>query len=140
MPAIFIRAAVQNRFQVRERPSGALVAVSPLTGDKRWEFRYFTDSWAGVLTTAGGLVFSGDMGGYFIAWDAFTGQVLLEDVPGRRDYRRSCDLFGGRETVCRDSLTIRNIRLRSPRRTGPRQIVNHPGARAPPLLNQEGSS
>lgn len=46
-----------------EQPSGALVALNPLTGEKRWEFRHFVPSWAGVLSTAGRLVFSGDNDG-----------------------------------------------------------------------------
>jgi alcohol dehydrogenase (cytochrome c) len=52
------------------------MALNPLTGDKKWEFRHFSASWAGVLTTAGDLVFSGDTEGYFMALNALTGQVL----------------------------------------------------------------
>ncbi|MBI3684048.1 MAG: PQQ-dependent dehydrogenase, methanol/ethanol family [Acidobacteria bacterium] len=58
------------------RPSGAVMALNPLTGNKKWEFRHFSVSWAGVLTTAGGLVFSGDAEGYCMALNALTGQVL----------------------------------------------------------------
>lgn len=59
-----------------EPASGALVALDPLTGEKRWEFRHFSPSWAGVLSTAAGLVFSGDNEGNFIALNASNGQVL----------------------------------------------------------------
>jgi alcohol dehydrogenase (cytochrome c) len=59
-----------------ERPWGALRALDPLTGQIKWEFKYLSAPWAGVLSTAGGLVFSGDMEGYFIAFDARTGKEL----------------------------------------------------------------
>jgi alcohol dehydrogenase (cytochrome c) len=55
---------------------GALRAIDPLTGEKRWEFRHITPSWSGVLSTAGGLVFTGDSEGNFIALDAKTGRAL----------------------------------------------------------------
>jgi len=31
---------------------GALRAIDPATGDRKWEFRYLTPSTAGLLTTA----------------------------------------------------------------------------------------
>jgi alcohol dehydrogenase (cytochrome c) len=49
---------------------GALRAIDPLTGDRKWEFRYTTSSSSGVLTTASGLVFSGDGDGNIIALDS----------------------------------------------------------------------
>ena len=39
---------------------GALRAIDPTTGERRWEFRHLTASMAGVMSTASGLVFSGD--------------------------------------------------------------------------------
>ena len=42
----------------------------------RWEFKQFADAWAGVFSTAGGLVFSGDGQGNLIALDAETGRDL----------------------------------------------------------------
>lgn len=59
-----------------ERPWGAVRAIDPLTGQIKWEFKYISAPWAGALSTAGGLVFSGDMEGYFIAFDAATGKDL----------------------------------------------------------------
>jgi len=55
---------------------GALRAIDPLTGERTWEFNHLSPSWSGVLSTAGGLVFSGDSEGNFIALDAATGKVL----------------------------------------------------------------
>jgi alcohol dehydrogenase (cytochrome c) len=55
---------------------GALLAMDPLTGQKKWEFRYHKAPWAGILSTDGGLVFSGDEDGYFMAFDAESGKNL----------------------------------------------------------------
>jgi alcohol dehydrogenase (cytochrome c) len=47
-----------------------------MTGEKKWEFRLQSPPWSGVLSTAGVLLFSGDMEGNFFALDAATGQLL----------------------------------------------------------------
>ncbi len=55
---------------------GALRAIDPATGDIQWEFRHPSPTWSGVLSTAGGLVFTGDAEGNFIALDARSGKPL----------------------------------------------------------------
>ena len=55
---------------------GALRALDPATGKVKWEFKHPSPTWAGVLTTAGGLVFTGDAEGNFIALGAASGKVL----------------------------------------------------------------
>ena len=57
-------------------PWGALRALDALTGEEKWEFRLTTPPWSGILSTAGGLVFSGDMEGNFFALDAVDGRLL----------------------------------------------------------------
>jgi alcohol dehydrogenase (cytochrome c) len=52
---------------------GALRAIDPATGERKWEFKT-RPSLAGTLSTASGLVFSGDTDGNFFAVDARTGQ------------------------------------------------------------------
>jgi alcohol dehydrogenase (cytochrome c) len=52
------------------------------TGKLKWEFRLHTPPWAGVLSTAGGLVFSGSNEGNFYALDAQTGKPLWEIQTG----------------------------------------------------------
>ena len=42
----------------------------------KWGFKLYSPAWAGTLSTAGGLVFAGDMEGYVIALDAETGEAL----------------------------------------------------------------
>ncbi len=53
--------------------SGAIRALEVTTGKLRWEFPLHTASWSGVLSTAGGLVFSGSDEGNFFALNAETG-------------------------------------------------------------------
>ena len=55
---------------------GALRALDPLTGQLKWELRHAAPSWAGVLSTASGVVFSGDNDGFVLAVDARTGREL----------------------------------------------------------------
>jgi len=55
---------------------GALRALDPVTGKLKWEWKHSSPAWAGVLSTAGGLVFTGDAEGNFIALEAASGKVL----------------------------------------------------------------
>jgi alcohol dehydrogenase (cytochrome c) len=55
---------------------GALRAIDPATGERKWEFRYLTPSTAGLLTTASGLIFSGDAEGNLLALDSRDGKLL----------------------------------------------------------------
>jgi alcohol dehydrogenase (cytochrome c) len=55
---------------------GALRAIDPTTGERKWEFRYLTPSTAGLLTTASGLIFSGDAEGNLLALDSRSGKLL----------------------------------------------------------------
>ncbi len=65
--------AVRPRDQVN---FGALRAIDPVTGDRKWEFRYPNVSSSGVLTTASGLVFAGDGDGNIMALESKTGRYL----------------------------------------------------------------
>ncbi|PYS03381.1 MAG: PQQ-dependent dehydrogenase, methanol/ethanol family [Acidobacteria bacterium] len=62
---------------------GHLVAINPLTGEKKWEVP-LTDlpSSAGMLATGGGLVFTGKLTGEFIALDKDTGKTLWQFKTG----------------------------------------------------------
>jgi alcohol dehydrogenase (cytochrome c) len=60
----------------REKAYGALRAIDPTTGDRRWQFRFPSPTMAGVMTTASGLVFAGDNEGNFMAFDGRTGASL----------------------------------------------------------------
>ncbi len=54
----------------------ALRAISPQSGETIWEYPVQPRSTAGVMTTAGDVVFSGTVDGYFFALDANTGEEL----------------------------------------------------------------
>ncbi|MGC2821634.1 MAG: PQQ-dependent dehydrogenase, methanol/ethanol family, partial [Candidatus Sulfotelmatobacter sp.] len=55
---------------------GFLKAIDPTTGNIKWKFEHTSPTWSGVLATAGGLVFTGDAEGNFIALDAASGKPL----------------------------------------------------------------
>jgi alcohol dehydrogenase (cytochrome c) len=55
---------------------GALRALDPATGERKWEFKYLNLSTAGLLTTASGLIFSSDGDGNLLALDSRNGKLL----------------------------------------------------------------
>jgi alcohol dehydrogenase (cytochrome c) len=55
---------------------GALRALDLKTGKPVWEWKHVSPTWSGVLSTAGGVVFTGDAEGNFIALDAKSGKAL----------------------------------------------------------------
>jgi alcohol dehydrogenase (cytochrome c) len=67
---------------LNEEAWGAIRALDVRTGDGMWDFRLPTPPWAGVLTTAGGLVFAGSNEGNFFALDAKSGRVLWQFQAG----------------------------------------------------------
>jgi alcohol dehydrogenase (cytochrome c) len=62
---------------------GHLVAMNPLTGQKKWELPLsdFPSS-SGMLATGGGLVFTGKLSGEFMALDEATGRTLWQFKTG----------------------------------------------------------
>jgi alcohol dehydrogenase (cytochrome c) len=68
------RASASNRTEAEGY--GAVRALDPKTGDKKWEFKMVDYTEAGVLTTASDLLFSGGREGHFFALDARTGELL----------------------------------------------------------------
>ena len=55
---------------------GALRAIDPATGERKWEFRYPTPSPAGLLTTASNLIFTGDNEGNLLALGSRSAKFL----------------------------------------------------------------
>lgn len=55
---------------------GTLRAYDPKTGKRVWEYKNYAPLWGGVMTTAGGLVFTGNPEGYLMAFDDKTGELL----------------------------------------------------------------
>jgi alcohol dehydrogenase (cytochrome c) len=56
--------------------SGAVLALDVTTGRRQWAFPLQSPPWAGLMATAGGLVFGSTNEGYFFALDAATGEPL----------------------------------------------------------------
>lgn len=67
---------------IAEDHIGALRAMDPTTGKIVWEYKNKAPLWGGVLSTAGGLVFTGTPEGYLKAFDAKTGQELWKFQTG----------------------------------------------------------
>ncbi|HTP33223.1 MAG TPA: PQQ-dependent dehydrogenase, methanol/ethanol family [Candidatus Acidoferrales bacterium] len=67
-------------------PTGSIQALDPLTGEKRWEFALHGPPWAGVLSTAGGLVFGGTPEGNVFVLDAASGKPLWTFQAGAAVY------------------------------------------------------
>jgi alcohol dehydrogenase (cytochrome c) len=61
---------------IDNQASGSLKAIDVKTGAIKWDVATRSPMVAGVLTTGGGLVFTGDAEGFFTAYDADNGKVL----------------------------------------------------------------
>ncbi len=66
-----------------------LIAMDYRTGRAVWQHKYpqqvgfYSSTYPGALTTAGGLLFTGDPSGNFLAYDARTGKILWHAQIGR---------------------------------------------------------
>jgi len=70
----------------------ALRAIDPKTGAIKWEHKFTQSSLAGVMSTASGLVFTGDQDGYFNAFETRTGKLLWR-------YRTGSPIHGAAATT-----------------------------------------
>jgi alcohol dehydrogenase (cytochrome c) len=83
-PIAMGRRAERRAHAGRGRDRHAVLrAIDPTTGERRWEHRYraYPSTVAlaltgGIMTTASGLLFTGDNEGYFYAFDATSGKEL----------------------------------------------------------------
>jgi alcohol dehydrogenase (cytochrome c) len=57
---------------------GYLRAMDPLTAQSKWKVPFKSPNIAGTLVTAGGLVFTGQMTGEFMAFDSDSGKLLWQ--------------------------------------------------------------
>jgi alcohol dehydrogenase (cytochrome c) len=72
---------VENHFR-EELGYGAVRAIDPLTGARRWEFKMPSVTESGILTTASDVLFAGGREGYFFALDARSGSLLWRATLG----------------------------------------------------------
>ena len=79
---------------------GAVRALNPQTGERVWNYDLHTKPWAGVLSTAGQLVFGGSDEGHFFALDAETGrEVWRQNLGGIIRANPVTYLVNGRQFV-----------------------------------------
>ncbi len=94
------RSSPVNTYTEALGGGGAVIALDPHTAKRKWTFDMHDVNVSGILTTARpDLLFSGGREGYFQALDARTGALLWKSESRRRDYCRSNQLRGGRQTV-----------------------------------------
>ena len=91
--------------RLNEVQHAALRAIDVATGERRWEFPYTAQSWAGVLSTASGLLFAGSSGNV-MAFDARSGKNLWHYQTGSALYAGATTyMLDGRQYVLMPSGT-----------------------------------
>jgi len=81
-PGTFFGGGGERAVRANDQAYGAIRALDSNTGKLKWEFRLISPPWAGVMATAGGLVFGGSNEGNFYALDAATGKPLWDFQTG----------------------------------------------------------
>jgi alcohol dehydrogenase (cytochrome c) len=76
-----------------------LTAIDPSTGKIAWRHQYTGSGGAGLLTTAGRLVFTGDGSGNFVAFDATLGKPLWHSRIGAISNAPVTDMLDGKQHV-----------------------------------------
>ena len=61
---------------------GAVRAIDPKTGERKWEFKMADVTMSGILTTASDVLFTGGREGFFHALDARNGKLLWKVATG----------------------------------------------------------
>jgi alcohol dehydrogenase (cytochrome c) len=60
-----------------------VTAFDPESGDVKWKIQTPKPMVAAITATAGGLVFTGDLDGHLLAYDASTGKELWRHATGK---------------------------------------------------------
>jgi len=66
-----------------EQWKGWVTAIDPDTGRTKWQVKTAKPMVAGITATAGGVVFTGDLDGNVLAYDAASGKALWSDATGK---------------------------------------------------------
>src|SRR5262245_47223204 len=72
-----------GRHDPKEQWKGWVTAFDPETGDVKWKIQTPKPMVAAITATAGGLVFTGDLDGQLLAYDASTGKELWRHATGK---------------------------------------------------------
>jgi len=107
-----------------EQATGWVTALDGTTGTIRWKFHAPKPIVAGVTPTAGGLVFTGDVGGDFYALDKASGKVLQTIATGGPVAGGVVTyMIGGKQYVATTSGNISRMGIPMPNGGGPKLIV-----------------
>jgi alcohol dehydrogenase (cytochrome c) len=98
-PVALIRPAqITNRAE--EDGYGAIRAMDPQTGQRKWEYKLSDVTDSGILTTGSDLLFVGGREGYFMALDARSGELLWKaGVGGQVSAGPMSYLAGGKQYI-----------------------------------------
>jgi len=88
----FTGGATQRIVRGEKKPFGAIRALDPRTGERKWEFVMPTPARGGIMTTASNLLFSGDNEGNVFALDSRNGKLLWQ-------YQLGANLYGTSPTT-----------------------------------------
>ena len=88
----YIGGGVQRVERGENKPYGAVRALDPKTGERKWEFLLPTPARGGILSTASNLIFSGDNEGNVFALDSRNGKLLWA-------YQLGANLYGTSPTT-----------------------------------------
>ena len=91
----------------REKAKGWLTAFDAATGKERWKYASPTPLVAGVTSTSGGVLFTGDLNNNFLTLDANTGDVLYRfNTGGSLGGGVITYAIGGKQYVAATSGTV----------------------------------
>ena len=79
---VFFGGTFQAKNPANEKAHGHLDALDPVTGQVKWSYKYKYPLLASILSTAGGLIFTGDPEGFFFALDTTSGKKLWQFQTG----------------------------------------------------------
>ena len=82
LPAMFFGVDIKGYVTPPDGNRGYFAAIDPTTGKHVWEVPLKVPHWSGVMSTAGGLVFTGNLLGEFLAYDSDTGKQVWKFQTG----------------------------------------------------------
>ena len=82
LPAMFFGVDIKGYVSPPDGNRGYIAAIDPTTGKHLWENPLKVPHWSGIMSTAGGLVFTGNLLGEFLAYDSDTGKQLWKFQTG----------------------------------------------------------
>ena len=81
-PVPLIRVPQVQNTRKEDDGYGAIRAIDPKTGERKWDFKLPDVTDSGILTTASDVLFAGGREGYFFALNARTGALLWKAAVG----------------------------------------------------------